>query len=169
MSKFIHRTAEISEDAQIGDGTKIWHHAQIREGAKLGQNCIVGKNVYIDFDVSIGNNVKIQNNACLYHGLEVEDGVFIGPGVIFTNDKIPRAINPNGDLKQEQDWNSSKIKVRYGASIGAGAIILPNVTIGKFAMIGSGSVITKDVPAYVLTIGNPGKLVGKVNESGEKV
>lgn len=169
MATFIHKTAEVSEKSKIGEGTKIWNYAQIREDAVLGENCIVGKNVYIDFGVKIGSNVKVQNNSLLYHGLEVGDGVFIGPGVIFANDKYPRAINPDGSLKTDSDWEVSKTHIGYGASISAGAIILPGIKIGRFALIGAGSVVTKDVPDFGLVYGNPAKLVGIVDKSGKKI
>jgi UDP-2-acetamido-3-amino-2,3-dideoxy-glucuronate N-acetyltransferase len=161
--------AIISKDAEIGKNTKIWHFTQIRENAKIGDNCIIGKNVYIDSGVKIRNNVKIQNNSSIYHGSEIEDGVFIGPHVCLTNDKLPRAITEDGKLKTEKDWKVGKILVKKGASIGAGSIILPDVTIGEFAMVGAGSVVTKDVPDYGLVYGNPAKPQGKVDKSGKKI
>ncbi len=100
----IHPTAEVSDQAQIGDGTAIWHQAQVRERARIGQNCILGKGVYVDFDVQIGDRCKLQNGAYVYHGVTLEDGVFVGPGVILTNDRLPRAINPDGSLKADDDW-----------------------------------------------------------------
>ena len=165
----IHATAEVSPKAQIGEATQIWHHAQVREGAKIGRSCIIGKNVYIDFGVIIGDNVKIQNNASIYHGATVEDGVFIGPHACLTNDKIPRAITPGGELKSSADWVVGKILVKYGASIGAGAVILPDVTIGRFAMVGAGAVVTRDVPDYGLVVGNPARLVGYVCRCGRRL
>lgn len=165
----IHPTAEVSPQAQIGAGTKIWHQAQIREGARIGQSCIIGKGVYIDFDVVIGDRVKIQNGASIYHGVTIEDGVFIGPHACLTNDKFPRAITPEGQLKRDADWEVGKIHIQYGASIGAGAIILPGVTVGRFAMIGAGAVVTKDVIAHGLVTGNPARLVGFVCECGHRL
>lgn len=156
----IHPTAEVSSSAQIGAGTSIWNQCQVRENTRIGQNCILGKDVYIDFDVTIGNNVKVQNGSLLYHGLTIESGVFVGPGVIFTNDKRPRAINPDGSLKSDDDWDVGIIKICTGASIGAGAIILPDVTVGEFALVGAGAVVTKTVPAHGLVLGNPARLVG---------
>lgn len=158
----IHPTASVSNEAIIGLGTRIWNQAQIRENSHIGKNCIIGKDVYIDFDVELGDNVKVQNSALLYHGVILESGVFVGPGVIFTNDKKPRAINPDGSLKGNDDWEVGKTLVCYGASIGAGAIILPGITIGSFALVGSGAVVTHDVPAHALVIGQPARKVGYV-------
>lgn len=166
---FIHPTAHISSQAHIGEGTKIWHQAQVREGATLGRNCIIGKDVYIDSNVTIGDNVKIQNGACVYHGVTLEDGVFVGPGVILTNDKLPRAINPDGTLKSDANWEVSPTLVKRGASLGAGAVILPGVTIGQFAMIAAGAVVTRDVPDYGLVIGNPARLRGFVCPCGRRL
>ena len=169
IKSMIHETAEVSPKAQIGKGSRIWHYVQIREGAKLGENCIVGKGAYIDFDVVIGSNVKIQNGAFIYHGVTIEDGVFIGPHVCLTNDKIPRAITLDGNLKTDGDWEEGTILVKYGASIGAGAVVLPNVTIGKFAMIGAGAIVTKSVPDHGIVVGNPARLVGFACKCGRKL
>lgn len=166
---YSHPTADVSPKAQIGPNTKIWNYAQVREGAQIGKQCIIGKNVYIDFDVQIGSRCKIQNNCSLYHGVEVEDGVFIGPHVILTNDKTPRAINLDGTLKGASDWAVGRTLICYGAAIGAGSIILPNVTIGRFAMVGAGSVVTHDVADYDLVVGNPARLIGRVDELGNVV
>lgn len=158
----IHPTADVAETAVIGPKTRIWNQTQVREHVSIGSGCIVGKDVYIDFDVVIGDNVKIQNGAYLYHGTTVESGVFIGPGVIFTNDKRPRAINPDGSLKGNDDWEVGRIHVGYGASIGAGAVILPDVTIGRFSLVGAGAVVTRDVPVQALMVGNPARQIGYV-------
>jgi UDP-2-acetamido-3-amino-2,3-dideoxy-glucuronate N-acetyltransferase len=160
MTIRIHPTADVSKEAQIGAGTLIWHFAQIRPGAHIGENCIIGKGVYIDTEVSIGNNVKIQNNVSLYHGVSIEDGVFLGPHVCFTNDLIPRAINPDGSLKSASDWIIVKTLVRYGAAIGANSTIRCGVTIGRWAMVGAGTVVTRDIPGYGLVWGVPGRLHG---------
>lgn len=166
LAHFQHHTADVSPTAKIGKETKIWHHVHIREDVKIGSNCIIGKNVYIDFQVKIGNNVKIQNNASLFHGITLEHGVFVGPHVCFTNDKVPRAINEDGSLKSNRNWVVAKTVVKKGASIGANSTILPGITIGSFAMIGAGSVVTKDVGNYALVYGNPAKVVGKVDKAG---
>lgn len=166
---YIHPTADVSPRATLGAGTKIWHQAQVREGAVLGRNCILGKGAYVDFDVHIGDNAKIQNRASIYHGVTLENGVFVGPHAIFTNDKLPRAINPDGSLKSDDDWVLGHIVVKEGASIGAGAIIVTGVTIGRFAMIGAGAVVTKDVPDYGLVYGNPARLAGYACPCGNKL
>jgi UDP-2-acetamido-3-amino-2,3-dideoxy-glucuronate N-acetyltransferase len=165
----VHPTAEVSLSAEIGPGTRIWHQAQVRERVRIGANCIVGKGVYIDFDVRVGDNVKIQNGAFLYHGLTVEDGVFIGPGACFTNDKRPRAINPDGTLKGDADWEVGRTLIRYGAAIGAGSILLPGITVGRFAMVAAGAVVSRDVPDHGLVAGSPARLVGFVCACGDKL
>jgi len=165
----IHPTAEVSPKAQIGAGTRIWHWVQIREGAVVGENCIVGKDCYIDFDVKVGSNVKIQNGSYLYHGLTVEDGVFIGPRVVFTNDVYPRSITPDGQLKGNDDWEVGPIIIKYGASIGTGAIVIPNVTVGEFALVAAGAVVSRSVPDYGLVVGVPARLVGYVCKCGRKL
>ena len=166
---YIHPTADVSKDAKIGSNTKVWHQCQVRENAVIGDNCIMGKNVYIDRGVKICSNVKIQNNCSIYRGSEIEDGVFIGPNVCLTNDKTPRAITEDGKLKDDTDWKVDKTLVKKGASIGAGSMLLPGIVIGEFAMIGAGSVVTKNVPDYALVYGNPAKIEGYVDKSGKKV
>lgn len=168
MKYFIHPTAEVSKKAVIGNGTKIWHFVQVRENAQIGKNCILGKSVYIDSGVKIGNLVKIQNGVSVYHGVIIEDGVFVGPGVCFTNDKYPRAIDQKGRLKKDDQWEVSITIVKQGASIGANATILPGVTIGKYALIGAGAVVTKNISDFSLAYGNPAKIMGKVDKSGRK-
>lgn len=166
---FVHPSADVSPRARIGKGTRIWNRAQVREGAVLGEQCNVGKDVYIDCDVRIGNCCKIQNSALIYHGAVIEDGVFIGPQACLTNDRYPRAINPDGSLKGVDDWEVGQTVVRYGASIGAGAIIVTGVEIGRFAMVGAGAVVTHDVPAYGLVVGTPARLVGYVCACGARL
>jgi len=163
----IHPTAEVSEKAQIGEGSSIWHHAQVREGVKIGSNCIIGKGVYVDAGVPIGDNVKIQNYVSVYHGVVLEDGVFVGPHVCFTNDMRPRAVNPDGSLKAADDWVLSETRVKKGAALGANSTIRCGITIGGWAMVGSGSVVTQDVPDHGLVYGNPARLRGFVCACGE--
>lgn len=165
-SVYIHPTADVSPEASVGTGTRIWHQAQVRERACIGEHCIIGKGAYVDLDVSVGSNVKIQNSASVYHGATIEDGVFVGPGAILTNDKLPRAINSDGSLKGDADWKVSPTLVRRGASIGAGAVVLPGVTVGEFALIGAGALVTHDVPAHGLVYGNPARLHGYVCRCG---
>lgn len=166
---FIHPTADVSKQAKLGDNAKVWHQCQIRENARIGSNCILGKNVYIDHNVAMGSNVKVQNNASIYSGSKIEDGVFIGPNVCLANDKAPRAIKKNGKLKTDKDWSVGSIIVKKGASIGAGSVILPDVVIGRFAMVGAGSLVAKSVPDYALVYGNPAKLMGYVCICGAKI
>lgn len=165
----IHPTADVSPDAQIGNNTSIWHQAQVRERARIGSKCVIGKGVYIDFGVQIGDNVKIQNYVSVYHGVTIQDGVFIGPHVCFTNDKRPRAVNPNGSLKEPSDWTVSETVVMEGASIGANSVIVCGTTIGRWAMVGAGSVVTRDVPDYGLVWGNPARLRGFVCPCGQRL
>ncbi|AMM53558.1 acyltransferase [Pyrococcus kukulkanii] len=151
---FVHPTAVVEEDVVVGEGTRIWHFAHIRKGAKIGKNCNIGKDVYIDVGVEIGNNVKIQNGVSVYRGVKVEDDVFLGPHMTFTNDLYPRSFN--------EDWEVVPTLVKKGASIGANATIVCGVTIGEYAMVGAGSVVTKDVPPFGLVYGNPARLKGFV-------
>ena len=169
MSLRVHPTAEISPEANIGMGTSVWHHAQIREGVSIGQHCIIGKGVYIDSGVSIGDNVKIQNYVSVFHGVCIEDGVFVGPHVCFTNDLRPRAVNPDGSPKSTDDWVVSQTLIRTGVSLGANSTIVCGVTIGTWAMIGAGSVVTRDVPNFGLVFGNPARLRGFVCSCGEQL
>jgi UDP-2-acetamido-3-amino-2,3-dideoxy-glucuronate N-acetyltransferase len=169
MTVHIHPSAEVSARAQIGEGSKIWHQAQIREGAQIGKNCIIGKGVYIDTGVMVGDNVKIQNYSSVFHGVILEDGVFVGPHVCFTNDLVPRAINPDGSLKAADDWVLVGTRICQGASLGANSTILCGVTIGAWALVGAGSVITSSVPAHGLVWGNPAWLRGFVCMCGQRL
>lgn len=161
--------AEVSPDAEIGPGTRIWHQAQVREGARIGRDCIIGKGAYVDVGVHIGDRCKIQNYACLYRGAMLYDGVFVGPGAILCNDKYPRAVNAGLTLKSLQDWTPRGVIVGYGASIGAGAIVLPGLSIGEWAMVGAGAVVTGDVGPYELVVGNPARIRAYVCPCGEVV
>lgn len=159
----------IDRRAIIGSGTKVWENSQVRENAIIGDNSTIARNVYVGPGVKIGNSVKIQNNALIYEPALIEDGVFIGPGAIFTNDLHPRAINHDGSKKTEEDWNKEGVIVEYGASIGAGAICIAPVKIGKWSMVAAGSVVTKDVLAFALVAGVPAKQIGWVGKSGVKL
>lgn len=158
----IHPTADVSPEATIGAGTRIWHEAQVRERARIGADCILGKGVYIGEDVVVGDRCKIENRASLFHGVTLEDGVFIGPHAVFANDRFPRAVNPDGSLKTDADWTVEPSLVRRGASVGAGAVVLPGITIGPWAMVGAGAVVTADVPAQALVRGTPARIAGWV-------
>lgn len=157
---FVHPTADVAAGAAIGPGTRLWHQVQVREGARVGAHCIIGKGVYIGAGVTVGDRCKVQNYACLYEGLTLEDGVFVGPEVVFTNDRYPRAINPDGTPKTEADWELGRTLVRYGAAVGSRSVILPGLTIGRWALVAAGSVVTKDVPDHALVAGAPARLVG---------
>src|SRR5215470_9821434 len=152
---YVHPTAEVSLEASVGAGTRIWRQAHVREHAVIGEHCNIGKGVYIETHVRIGSRVKIQNHVSIFEGVTIEDGVFVGPHVCFTNDLFPRAITPDGRLKSASDWTITPTLVKYGASIGAGAIIVCGITIGSFALVGAGSVVTRDIPAHGLVYGNP--------------
>nr|WP_320025650.1 DapH/DapD/GlmU-related protein [uncultured Acetobacterium sp.] len=160
MSYFIHESSYIDKDVKIGEGTKVWHFCHVQEGAHIGENCSLGQNVNIGSRVKIGSGVKIQNNVSVYEGVELEDYAFCGPSMVFTNDLTPRSKYPKGP------GGFKKTLVRYGASIGANATIVCGNTIGRWAMIASGAVVTKDVKDYALMAGVPAKQIGWVCECG---
>lgn len=162
MDYFKHKTAIIEKGAKIGKDTKIWHFAHVRENAEIGENCNFGKDVYIDKNAKIGNNVKIQNSVSIWNGIIIENDVFIGPNACFINDLYPRS----------KLWNEKRLKktlIKEGASIGANATILCNLEIGKYALVGAGSVVTKNVPNYGIVVGNPAKLIGYACTCGNKL
>ncbi len=169
MTTFIHPTSDVADDATIGEGTRIWHQVQIRNGVSLGEQCNIGKGVFLDSGVVVGRRVKIQNYVSVYHGVTIEAGVFVGPHVCFTNDLTPRAITPDGELKAADDWVVTPTLVRTGAALGANSTIVCGVTIGAWAMVGAGSVVTRDVPDYGLVIGNPARLRGFVCACGHQL
>lgn len=159
---FSHPTAVIDAGAQIGAGTKIWHFSHVMPTAVIGNKCNIGQNVYIDNNTRIGNNVKIQNNVSVYNGVELEDDVFAGPSMVFTN-----VINPRSFIERKTEFK--KTLVKKGASIGANAVIVCGNTIGEYAFIGAAAVVTKDVPAYALMVGNPAKQLGWVSAYGHRL
>lgn len=160
MSYFIHESSYIDDDACVGEGTKIWHFCHIQSGASIGEKCSLGQNVNISNNVKIGNGVKIQNNVSVYEGVTIEDEVFLGPSCVFTNDLTPRATYPKG----KENYLPTLIK--EGVSIGANATIICGVTIGKYAMVAAGSVVTKDIPDFCLAVGVPARIYGRVDEKG---
>ena len=158
---FVHETAIIDEGATIGKGTKIWHFSHIMSNCRIGENCNIGQNVVISTEVVLGNQEKVQNNVSIYEGVELEDYVFCGPSMVFTNDLTPRAKYPKGSKGYK------KTVLKEGATVGANATIVCGHTIGKWAMIAAGAVVTKDVPDYALMAGVPARQIGWVCECGE--
>lgn len=159
---FVHPTAVVDDNVIIGAGTRIWHYSHVQPGAVLGEKCTLGQNVNIANNVKIGNYVKIQNNVSVYEGVELEDYVFCGPSMVFTN-----ILRPRCEFPQRGSEFYTKTLVKKSASIGANATVVCGITIGEYALIGAGAVVTKDIPAYALILGNPGKIVGWVNKKGE--
>ncbi len=157
---FVHPTAVVDPGSWIGSRTKIWHFTHVQSGARIGSDCVLGQGVYVGEDVQIGKRVKIQNNVSVFHGVRIEDGVFVGPHVCFTNDKYPRAVNDDGLPKSADDWTVVPTLVKFGASLGANATILPGITIGRWALVAAGAVVVSDVPDHGLVMGLPGRLVG---------
>ena len=155
---FVHPTAIVEEGATIGDGTNVWHHAHVRAGATVGEGSQLGKNVYIDAGAAVGSRVKIQNNVSVYAGVRIEDEVFVGPSAVFTNDLWPRATSTN--------WEVTPTLVRRGASIGANATLICGNTVGEFATVGAGAVVTRDVESHELVVGSPLRRIGWVCECG---
>lgn len=162
-------SADVSDQAVIGEGTTVWHLAQIREGARVGRECIVGRGAYIDAGVQLGNRCKIQNHALIYAPARLDDGVFVGPAAVFTNDMHPRAITLAGELKTADDWESAGVTIGLGASIGARAVVLGGVHVGNWAMVAAGSVVTRDVGDHSLVIGAPARHVGWVGRAGHRL
>jgi UDP-2-acetamido-3-amino-2,3-dideoxy-glucuronate N-acetyltransferase len=165
----IHPTADLEADVSVGAGTGIWHRAQVRAGARIGAECVIGRDAFIDEGVTLGDRVKVQNLALVYHGVTVEDGVFIGPNAILTNDRFPRAITATGELARPEDWVVSAITLPRGCSMGAGAVFVAGADVGRFATVGAGSVVTRDVPDHALVAGNPARRIGWVCACGQRL
>jgi UDP-2-acetamido-3-amino-2,3-dideoxy-glucuronate N-acetyltransferase len=168
MATFIHPSASVEEEVLIGNNTKIWQLCQVRTNAVIGSECILGRGVFIDAEVKIGDRVKIQNYVSVFAGVVLGNGVFVGPHVCFTNDLYPRAVNADMSLKGADDWTVTATHVLDGASIGANSTIVCGITIGRWAMIGAGSVVTKDVGDYTLVVGNPARMIGYVCPGGHR-
>ncbi|WP_231334703.1 acyltransferase [Actinomadura graeca] len=160
-------SADVDERATLGGGTTIWHLAQVREDAVLGRDCIVGRGAYVGPGVRIGDRVKLQNHALVYEPAVLEDGVFIGPAAVLTNDLYPRSADVDGGLKRPGDWDALGVTVREGASVGARAVVVAGRTIGRHALVGAGAVVTRDVPDFALVVGSPAKRIGWVGRAGE--
>ncbi|GAA1160831.1 acyltransferase [Ornithinicoccus hortensis] len=167
MATRIADSADIDDDASIGDGSSVWHLAQVRSGARLGAGCIIGRGAYIGPGVHLGDHCKVQNYALVYEPAQLGDGVFIGPAVVLTNDTFPRAVNTDGSLKDAADWDAVGVTIGTGASIGARAVCVAPVTIGAWATVAAGAVVTRDVPDHALVVGVPARQIGWVGEAGK--
>ena len=162
-------SADVDPGAVVGDGSSIWHLAQVREDVVMGSGCVIGRGAYVGTGVQHGNNCKIQNYALVYEPARLADGVFIGPAAVLTNDTYPRAINPDGSLKNAHDWEAVGVAIERGAAVGARAVCVAPVTIGEWALIAAGSVVTRDVPAHALMAGVPAKRIGWVDRTGHRL
>ncbi|CAM2896645.1 acyltransferase [Actinomyces slackii] len=167
MATRIAPSADVSAEAQIGEGSSIWHLAQVREHAVIGESCVIGRGAYIGEGVTMGRNCKVQNYALVYEPATLADGVFIGPAVTLTNDHFPRAINPDGTIKSASDWEPVGVDIAEGASIGARAVCVAPVRIGAWATVAAGAVVTRDVPDHALVAGVPARRIGWVGRAGE--
>ena len=166
MAPRIHASAEIDDGATIGDGSSVWQLAHIRTGAVLGRDVVVGRGAYVGPGVQVGDGCKIQNHAMVYEPAHLEDGVFVGPAVVLTNDEYPRAVNPDGTPKAASDWNPVGVTIRTGASVGARSVCVAPVTIGRWALVAAGSVVVKDVPDFALVAGVPARRIRWVGRAG---
>ncbi|CAN5523805.1 acyltransferase [soil metagenome] len=166
MAENIHGTADVAASASVAATARVWHYAQVREDASIGENCIIGRGAYIGTGVQVADNCKIQNYALVYEPARLGKGVFVGPAVVFTNDQFPRAINGDGTIKSGSDWTAVGVEVLEGASIGAQSVCIAPVTIGRWALVGAGSTVVKDVPDFALVVGNPARRVGWVGRAG---
>lgn len=159
--------ADVDDRATILPGTRVWHLAQVREHARVGRNCVIGRGAYVGPGVRLGDNVKLQNHALVYEPADLADGVFVGPAAVLTNDEYPRAVTPDGRLKNGDDWTPVGVVVGEGAAIGARAVCVAPVTVGRWALVAAGAVVTRDVPDFALVVGVPARRVGWVGRAGE--
>ena len=169
MTARIVDSADVAETAQVGDGSSVWHLAQVREDAVLGEGCVVGRGAYIGTGVQMGRHCKVQNYALVYEPARLGDGVFIGPAVVLTNDTYPRAVNPDGSLKSASDWDAVGVTIEEGAAIGARAVCVAPMTVGAWATVAAGAVVTKDVAPFALVAGVPARRIGWVGRSGARL
>lgn len=169
MTVRVQPTAQVADSATVGDGTSVWELAQIREDARLGAGCVIGRGAYVGAGVVMGDHCKLQNYALVYEPAELGDGVFIGPAAVLTNDEYPRSVDPSGAVKRGGDWEAVGVHIGDGASIGARAVCVAPVTIGRWAMVAAGAVVSRDVPDFALVVGVPAKQIGWVGRAGRRL